>query len=261
MLVSAFLKRLKSEALVTLRWFQVFRTHKLLWLVSAVFLLVATGISVGLVRFNYDGSLNARVYERKSYTLTDRARLPDQSKAVAIAYVPVTPRGNAGTSGGTGKQTIQPGDVKQARTPRATRPQIVQKPFEAPVSPHIEHSNAGLPASKSEMPAVAAVGTRMAAGEALRQYVPPRPVNTVMPNMALFEHFVIWRIKEIQIEVDVDTSGRVTAARVLNPDENLSAPVTAALIAAAKGWTFEPATIGGQNIPAKHTIVFHFPRS
>jgi TonB family protein len=82
-----------------------------------------------------------------------------------------------------------------------------------------------------------------------------------MPNMALFDDFVIWRIKQIQIEVDIDTSGRVTAARLLNPDENLSAPVSAALIAAAKGWTFEPARMGDQNVPAKHTIVFHFPQS
>lgn len=190
--------------------------------VSAAFLFVASGVGVALVHFDH-GSLKARTDGRKGSTLARRAQLPDRAKEFAIVNVPVRPRAKAA--------------------------------IPVPTSP--EHLKAALPAPKLEMREVAAVRTRVSSREALR-FSPPRPVKTVMPNLALFEQSVIARIKQTEIEVNVDGSGRVTAARVLNPDENLSAPLTAALIAAAKGWTFEPARIGDQNIPAKHTIVFHF---
>lgn len=89
------------------------------------------------------------------------------------------------------------------------------------------------------------------------RYVPPRPLTTVTPNLAMFGGSQLAGVKEIQVEVDIDASGRVTAARAVNKDQNVSWVVAAAVIAAAKKWTFEPAKISGRAVPAKHTIVFH----
>lgn len=89
------------------------------------------------------------------------------------------------------------------------------------------------------------------------RYVPPRPLTTVTPNLAMFGGSQLAGIKEIQIEVDIDTSGHVTGARAVNKGQSVSWVVVAAVIAAAKKWTFEPAKMGGRVVPAKHMIVFH----
>jgi outer membrane biosynthesis protein TonB len=77
-----------------------------------------------------------------------------------------------------------------------------------------------------------------------------------MPNMSLFDPSLLSGITQMDIEVDIDAAGHVTAARPLNTAENVNWLVTAAVVSAAKEWVFEPARIGNQKVPARHTIVF-----
>lgn len=92
----------------------------------------------------------------------------------------------------------------------------------------------------------------------LQTFVPPRPIKTVIVNAALFDPSLLNGIKQVEVEVDIDKTGNVTAARPSNTARNLNSVVLAAAISAAKGWVFEPAKIGQQNIRCKHTVVFRF---
>lgn len=127
-----------------------------------------------------------------------------------------------------------------------------------PTKPRIEQTEtadvkaAKLPAADSRSLARTAV----ARGKVLQNYVPPRPVKTVMLNAGLFEPRLIEAITRIEVELDVNEYGRVTAARALDSG-SVNELVTNAAVAAAKEWVFEPAKIDGKNVPAKHTVVFH----
>jgi outer membrane biosynthesis protein TonB len=79
-----------------------------------------------------------------------------------------------------------------------------------------------------------------------------------MLNGALFESSLLDGIRQIEVAVDIDEYGRVTAARSLSTNEDVSPLVSAAAVTAAKQWVFEPARIGHNNVAAKHTIVFRF---
>lgn len=97
--------------------------------------------------------------------------------------------------------------------------------------------------------------------ETINSYVPPSPAKTVMVNARSFQSSALAGIDRIEVEVDIDKIGRVTGARFLTADGNVSQQLLDAVLAAAKLWTFEPAKIGGRSVPAKHLIVFHFGKS
>jgi outer membrane biosynthesis protein TonB len=56
----------------------------------------------------------------------------------------------------------------------------------------------------------------------------------------------------------VDESGRVVDARLLEGRNKVGSLLASAALAAAKQWTFQPASLRGKNIPSDHTIVFQF---
>jgi TonB family protein len=61
----------------------------------------------------------------------------------------------------------------------------------------------------------------------------------------------------VKVKVSVDSSGRVTNARVTGTGVN--AKVAAVAISAAKQWMFDPAKENGRRISSEHTIVFVLP--
>lgn len=127
----------------------------------------------------------------------------------------------------------------------------------SPVSPAASGRSNAANASSPQLRAPAPSAGNPVPAPMPPRYIPPRPLTTITPNLAIFGGSQLAGIREIQIEVDVDTSGHVTAARAVNKSQNVSWVVAAAVIAAAKKWTFEPAKLDGRVVPAKHTIVFH----
>jgi hypothetical protein len=75
--------------------------------------------------------------------------------------------------------------------------------------------------------AVSAARKPVAVSKPVLTFVPPRPVKTVLPNLALLDRSLVAGIRRIQVEVDIDESGRVVAARPLEsrPGCQLSAYV------------------------------------
>jgi TonB family protein len=87
-------------------------------------------------------------------------------------------------------------------------------------------------------------------------FVPPRPVMQVTPNLRSIPNGIIQAVTQVEVQVDVDPNGHVSAARVLTP--GLNDKISAAALMAAREWTFDPATNNGQHVNGAHTIVFEF---
>ncbi len=144
----------------------------------------------------------------------------------------------------------QPVDSKVGE--REQSPSNVAKPDVPPASVETQTQAHAAPASST--------GAAAVLHQTPPNYVFPRPVKTVAPSLGYLNMRRARGTKDIQIEVDIDASGRVTAARPLETNESVRWLVPA-LIGAAKKWTFQPAQMDGRSVPAKHTIVFHFPKS
>jgi TonB family protein len=94
-------------------------------------------------------------------------------------------------------------------------------------------------------------------GAPLTGFVGPRPLLQVTPNMRNIPAGAIPTHTRIAVQVNLDQTGHVTAARVLTGGVN--ANVATAAISAARQWTFDPAKSNGRHINSQHTIVFEFP--
>jgi TonB family protein len=58
------------------------------------------------------------------------------------------------------------------------------------------------------------------------------------------------------VEVKIDTNGRVSAAHV--ETANVKSQLVSSALAAARQWTFQPATLRGQRVESTQTIPFEF---
>jgi hypothetical protein len=87
---------------------------------------------------------------------------------------------------------------------------------------------------------------------------PPRPIRQIVPNLRALGIPHVYASVDVPIVVRVDVRGRVVNAQPEKYDPNVSRSLVAAAVAAAKQWTFQPATSGGNPVPSFHTIVFHF---
>jgi TonB family protein len=65
-------------------------------------------------------------------------------------------------------------------------------------------------------------------------------------------------VTRVEVSVRIDKAGRVLSAHVLNEDGSTNAALSGAAMAAAKQWTFQPATLQGEKVESDHTIVFEF---
>ena len=69
---------------------------------------------------------------------------------------------------------------------------------------------------------------------------------------------LVYEIMEIAVEVTIDENGHVTTARIVKSDPYVNLAIVGAAINAAKQWRYEPATLRGQKITSRETIVFQF---
>jgi TonB family protein len=88
-------------------------------------------------------------------------------------------------------------------------------------------------------------------------YVPARPLKQVMPETHSIRALV-YKATEVAVEVTIDKNGHVTAARAVKSEPKVNLAVVGAAINAAKQWAFAPASMRGQDIPSRQTIVFQF---
>jgi TonB family protein len=87
-------------------------------------------------------------------------------------------------------------------------------------------------------------------------FIGPRVLLQVMPSTRNFTPGLIAEATRVEVEVSIDTSGHVKAAHLTNP--HVKSLLGSAAVAAAKQWTFQPATLRGQHVDSDHTIVFEF---
>jgi hypothetical protein len=92
-------------------------------------------------------------------------------------------------------------------------------------------------------------------GNVATAYVPPRPLRQFLPNP---RPWIIASQSEVEVEVKLDENGHVEAARLVRQDGKLPSSLIGASLAAARQWTFKPATLRGIKVESNDTIVFRF---
>ena len=90
----------------------------------------------------------------------------------------------------------------------------------------------------------------------LAGYVPPRPLMQVMPNTRAIPNGTIQARTRVEVQVNVDQTGRVSSAQVVSSGVNEL--ISSAALSAARRWTFDPASNNGMRVNSVHTIVFEF---
>jgi TonB family protein len=87
------------------------------------------------------------------------------------------------------------------------------------------------------------------------RYVPARPLKQVIPSVKNLGPPS--GAADVEIDVRIDDTGRVTEARVMS-DRSNNEFLSSAALTAAKEWIFEPAKMYGKSVFSDHTIIFHF---
>jgi TonB family protein len=88
-------------------------------------------------------------------------------------------------------------------------------------------------------------------------FVAPRPLIQVTPNILSIPSGTIPTRTRVAVQVEIDPAGHVTSARVV--DSGVNPAVSGAAVAAARKWTFDPASSNGRHVNSEHTIMFEFP--
>ncbi len=89
-------------------------------------------------------------------------------------------------------------------------------------------------------------------------FIPPKPLSQVMPNTRTLAPGTISQITRVEITVRIDSTGHVLSAHVVSENGSAKGALSAAALAAARQWTFQPATLQGEKVESEHTIVFEF---
>lgn len=113
------------------------------------------------------------------------------------------------------------------------------------------------PPAPESKPAAAPVDGSSPPAPRISNYVPPRVLRReqpVVPSVAY--RTIIVRETRVEVLVSIDRTGKVTDAKIVSGP--LPTIVSAAVLQAARRWTFEPARFGGQPAPAETNIVFQF---
>jgi TonB family protein len=168
---------------------------------------------------------------------------PPQQPAQTAAQQPSTPAPAIPKPAPPQQQQQQPA----ARTP-ATTPQTSGTEIKG-WDPNISENKAPAAVTQADTQAAAPDSKAVA-------FIGPKVLLQVMPNTRNLTPGSITQTTRVEVEVRVDNSGHVKAAHLLN--NNVRNQLGAAAVAAAKQWTFQPATLRGQKVESDHTIVFEF---
>jgi hypothetical protein len=90
------------------------------------------------------------------------------------------------------------------------------------------------------------------------RYTPPRPIKRVIPDTSPLRITPLYQLTQIEIQVRIDSAGQVVGACPVSEKKKGPALLTDSALAAARKWTFEPATMNGKAIPVDYSIVFAF---
>lgn len=86
---------------------------------------------------------------------------------------------------------------------------------------------------------------------------PPVAIDQVVPNVARIKG-VIWTATAVEVNVSVDTSGKVVKAEAV-AKAGLHPLLREAALEAARRWKFQPAQFNGHAMPANMLLQFNFP--
>lgn len=89
-------------------------------------------------------------------------------------------------------------------------------------------------------------------------YVPARPLRQVMPDLKMAGPGLAAQAGKVEIQVSIDEAGHVKDVRPVPNAGKTTGLILNAAIAAARQWTFQPATLHGKPVAAEHRIVFDF---
>ena len=154
----------------------------------------------------------------------------------------------------------QPVTQPPVQTAQQQTPPVVPPP--KPATPPARPNSSPLTSNTSingwdNVPEIKPAGQQQATGDSkTADFIGPKVLLQVMPNTRVLTPGLISEETRVAVEVRVDATGHVIRAVVTNP--NVKSQLGAAAVAAAKQWTFQPATLRGQHVPSDHTIVFEF---
>jgi hypothetical protein len=87
--------------------------------------------------------------------------------------------------------------------------------------------------------------------------IPPhsaaQPLKQVRPTTPA--GVILYKDVQVQIQVSVDERGRVISTRPLSGPEKINQQLLGVALEAAAQWQFQPATLRGQAVGSKHTLV------
>jgi len=150
--------------------------------------------------------------------------------------------------------------VTPALQPVSSAPKPVSRPSNAPPvtsNTAINGWDPNLPDTKPTAPPQAEPQRATPPdGKSVAAFVPPKVLLQVMPNIRSIPSNLVSDVTRVEVEVKIDTNGRVSAAHVETP--NVKSQLASAALAAARQWTFQPATLRGQRVETTHTISFEF---
>jgi TonB family protein len=162
-----------------------------------------------------------------------RSATPPQS----VAQEAVTPAPQAASS--TPKQVARPGNVAPVTSNTAINGWDPNPAENKPVAPQQTEPRQATPPDGKTV-----------------DFLPPKVLLEVMPNIRNLSSNLVTEVTRVEVEVRIDTNGRVNAAHLATP--NVKSQLASAALAAARQWTFQPATLRGQRVETTHTIAFEF---
>jgi len=178
----------------------------------------------------------------------------------ALQTTPVVSAPNPGSNNAAARIFIPPkSNPRQAESPPilneagpVAAPPVPQPPvsteFKAPPAPA-----APPPASAQPQPTAPAPNSASAASAPLYNYVAPKAIKRVQPQVGLGER---GNGTQVEVLVAIDAKGRVVKVTPVGPIGAVR--LVAAAAKAAQFWEFEPARLNGRAIPSEMTLIFRF---
>lgn len=124
-----------------------------------------------------------------------------------------------------------------------------ETPAQSPTAPVLEQPKAEPPRRPSPL---------ANAPDTLQSYQPPKPVRQVLPNLSSLPTGLAAMGGQLEVLVNVDETGRVTAATPVQTARKMNAVLVQSALDAARLWRFTPATLHGKAVASRHSILFQF---
>lgn len=143
------------------------------------------------------------------------------------------------------EETDSPSTASPPSLPATSAPPAAREPIAAQTPAIATHLPLGSPQPTAPVRAPVAA------------YVPPRPLRQVLPDTTSVSPAMLASYPQVEVVVQINAEGKVTAARVVR-GKNVKEQLVGIATVAAKQWTFRPATTGGRPVSSEHTILFQF---